>query len=252
VIDTKSRLSAIRRSHARPFIPKLQVENGYTTLLFLVPKNIAYLGRTEDPWFSATTITDHVYGVPLYGSDQPASVLGCVTERMVCNPDLPASIGCVNTFSRNMSYAGIERAWPNAQDRIWLRPLAVVAHSFGSAGTVSSFDAKGVPNLLARQTLVPSKFKLLPNVSRALQAANLPSDQWQREIEYVSQANLAAMQHFVVDYARGAWLDSMGLCDQDTCRRLCYSQVSSVDCTRVRALMGPRRFAAQDTTLSVS
>jgi hypothetical protein len=227
MIRSNFHLSAIRGSFAQPFISQLQAENGLTTLLFLVPKNIAYLDRTEDPWFSATT-TDKLYGGRLYESDQSASVLGCVTKRRVCNPDLPSSIGCVDTYSRNMSNAGIERAWPDAQERMWLRPLAAVAHSFGSGGIASFFDAMSVPNLLARQTLVPSTF--FANFSRTLQVAKLPSDQWQREIEYISQANLAAMQHFIVDYARGAWLEAMGLCDKNPCQRLCYSQVSSAQC----------------------
>lgn len=80
---------------------------------------------------------------------------------------------------------------------------------------------KSVPSLLARQTLWPVS-PLSP--FQAIQTEPLPSNQWQKEMEYTNQAVLAAMQHSVVDYARGFWQDA-GACDKEPCRRICHSQV---------------------------
>lgn len=231
----------------QPFISQLRVQDTQTILLFMVPTNIHYLNQTVDPWFSATT-PDNTYVETLYTPDQPASVIGCVTERTWCNPDLPASIGCLKAFSSTIEQ-DIRKAWPEEDDRRWLRPLATIIESLGSGRIDAFYQARSVPNLLARQTLLP----WIPFVDTpaALQTKVLPSDQWQKEIEYVSQANLAAMQHFVVDYARGVWAGSE-LCNRDLCQRLCYSQVSiprrqTPACSLTRS----REYAAQNITPSV-
>lgn len=80
-----------------------------------------------------------------------------------------------------------------------------------------------MPNLLARKTL------RLPPVTHqpsfANQTKTLSSDQWQDEMVYLSQSNFAAIQHSLVDYARGSWLGGH-LCDGGKYwTRLCSSQV---------------------------
>lgn len=188
------------------------------TLYFLVPSGIAYMNRTDDLWFSANKVLNKAS--PYYVPDESAAVLGCVSKRTFCNPKLPASRGCLDLYASGE--AEFRRVFPDPQDRMSLRPLSIVLQQYGAGGMEAFFMAKSVPTLLARQTL------LLLNPLRhytALQTKALPSNQWQKEMEYVSQATLAAMQHFVVDYARGSWLGAMSLCDGEPCRRTCHSQV---------------------------
>ncbi|KAF2629796.1 hypothetical protein BU25DRAFT_274351 [Macroventuria anomochaeta] len=200
-----------------PFIPQLQVATARTSLYFLVPSGVAYMNRTDDPWFSATTTSDRAG--TWYIPDEPAAVLGCVSERTFCNPELPAPEGCLDLYVSGE--ASFRRVFPNPQDRMSLRPLSIVLQTYGAGGMQSFFTARSVPTLLARQTLFPYN----PRYNyTAIQTKVLPSNQWQKEMEYVGQATLAAMQHSIVDYARGSWLGGGTLCEGEPCRRTCYSQ----------------------------
>jgi hypothetical protein len=184
-----------------------------------VPSGIAYLNKTDDPWFSAATPIN-MTGLPLYAPDSPATVLGCVSKRTFCNPKIPGPEGCLDLFVSGED--AFRRVFPDAEDRIVLRPLSIVLQQYGAGGMQTFFMANSVPTLLARQTLYP----LAPlNVYTGIQTKTLPSNQWQKEVEYVAQASLASMQHFLVDFARGSWFGSNGLCDKEPCRRTCHSQV---------------------------
>lgn len=178
------------------------------------------MNRTDDLWFSATT--KYNQASTLYIPDEPAAVLGCVSERTFCNSKRPASEGCLDLYASGEEE--FQRVFPDPQDQISLRPLSVVLQQYGAGGMQAFFMAKSVPTLLARQTLYPYSPR---NKYTALQTKALPSNQWQKEIEYVGQATLAAMQHFLVDYARGSWFGGGALCDEKPCRRTCYSQVCS-------------------------
>lgn len=176
------------------------------------------MNLTNDPWFSATSKLhegDH-YFIP----DEPAAVVGCLTERKICNPNLPALEGCLDLYGGDES--DFKRIFPDPQDRMSLRPLSIVILQYGASGMPGFFEAKSVPSLLARETLglvrADSPFQ-------AIQTKPLPSNQWQKEIEYVNQATLSAMQHSMVDYARGSWQGGMNMCTAEPCRRSCYSQV---------------------------
>jgi hypothetical protein len=207
-----------------PFIPELQLQHGRVFLYFLVPSGVGYLNSTNDPWFSATT--EASFGTGTHGSlsgyipDEPATVLGCAASRKICNPKLPAAEGCIELWSTGEKE--FVRMFPDAQDRLALRPLFIRLTQYSASGIHSLYMSKGVPNLLARETLEV----LSPRRPyQAVQTKPFPSDQWQKEIEYVSQATLAAMQHSLVDYARGSWLGGVGFCGNEPCRRTCHSQV---------------------------
>jgi hypothetical protein len=206
------------------WIPELQVANTLTSLYFLVPFGVAYLNRTDDPWFSANTPSNTL--LPMYLPDEPATVMGCTSTRTFCNPKVPGPEGCLNFYDGgDNGEEAFRRIFPDLEDRMFLRPLNVVLQSFGS-GTMSSFyAAKSVPTLLARQTLYPLFAEL--NTYTGVQTKPLPSNQWQKEVEYVAQASLSSMQHFVIDYARGSWLGGGSACEQsgEPCQRTCHSQV---------------------------
>ncbi|KAJ8112330.1 hypothetical protein OPT61_g5274 [Boeremia exigua] len=200
-----------------PFIPELQVAGARPVLYFMVPSGVKYLNRTDDPWFSATTKVSETstYYIP----DEPATVVGCVTERKFCNPKLPAEEGCLDLYSSRED--AFVRIFPDPKDRLFLRPLSIVLQQYGADGMFGLFQAKSVPSLLARETLYLNN--PMDNYT-AIQMKPLPSDQWQKEIEYVNQATLSTIQHSLLDYARGMWLGGMNLCDGEPCRRTCHSQ----------------------------
>ena len=205
-----------KESKLHPFIPELQLQQLRVVLYFLVPSGVAYVNSTNDPWFSATTGT----GLGRYRPDEPATVLGCASSLKFCNPKLPAAEGCIELWSTGEKE--FVRMFPDAQDRLALRPLFIRLTQYSASGIHSLYMSKGVPNLLARETLEV----LSPRRPyQAVQTKPFPSDQWQKEIEYVSQATLAAMQHSLVDYARGSWLGGVGFCGNEPCRRTCHSQV---------------------------
>ncbi|PSN62924.1 hypothetical protein BS50DRAFT_679329 [Corynespora cassiicola Philippines] len=192
------------------FYPQFRVTNASTTLLVLDASSILYLNKTDDPWFSATTSADYIYGGDRYAADAPISVIGCASSRLFCNPELPPDVGCVTAYSDNNSEQ-FTRAWPNLDDQASLYPLAAILHDFDAADIGSIFGAKNLPTLLSRNSIM-----------RSIQTQKVPRDQWQKEIEYLTQTMLAAMQHYMVDFARGYWLGQT--CGPFPCRRLCKSQ----------------------------
>lgn len=202
-----------------PFVSELQVKQGRVVLYFLVPSGVGYLNSTNDPWFSANT-KQGLGSSSWYIPDESATVLGCAASRKICNPKLPAAEGCLDLWSSTEK--DFESVFPDAQDRMALRPLSIRLQQYSAGGMHALYMSKSVPNLLARETL-ENMHPLYP--FQAIQTMPIPSDHWHKEIQYASQATLAAMQHSIVDYARGSWLGGMGSCDKEPCRRTCHSQV---------------------------
>jgi hypothetical protein len=201
------------------------------TLHLLDAPGVLYAHSVEDPWLSATTPTQDVFGEGdesftkgdigshLYYPDVPANVLGCTTERSYCNPSLPSSIGCIDSrgrlpnSDRDDDTHDVSSLWPDLRDSSFFRPL------LGTLSMGTNLDSLHViptePTLLARRTLYAS-----------LQMAPLPSDQWQIEQEQSFKAGLAQIQSTVVDFAKGFWIGVSPFCKPgDTCYRGCHSQV---------------------------
>jgi hypothetical protein len=207
--------------------PKLVVPDTWTTLLFLVASGMVYVNKTDDPWFSAhrqvdysrTNLTEDSAGPFL--ADEPATVLGCTSSRLFCNPNVSSDSGCMNALGASdlELLSNFTRIWPDANDQATLLPLALILHQFDAQDIGALYQARAVSNLLAR-------FTIAANAQRKA----LPVNQWQLEMEFVSQAMLAAMQHYMLDYARGFWALPI-LCEYAPCRRLCKSQVREMHCT---------------------
>lgn len=206
-------------SDPRTVEPKIIVKNAQTTLLFLVSSGLAYENSTDDPWFSAhrfATGNKTLGFATYYLADEPATVLGCTSSRLFCNPAFADGTDCLSTlgdWTNEQLLANFTRIWPDANDQASLLPLSLILHQFDAQDIGALYKARGVSNLLARNTITEGK-----------QRKPLPVNQWHLEMEYVSQAMLAAMQHYMIDYARGFWAQSI-LCDFMPCRRLCRSQV---------------------------
>jgi hypothetical protein len=203
-------------------IPQLTVPGSLVSLIFLDANSILYAFKTDDPWFSATTpesklgpnanISDASGEEGFYFADEPVGVLGCSTQRFICNPNMP-NAECTNFMGQNKSIFAIQKAWSDPQDQQRIHPIVEGAIK----GQVNSiYNIPGAPVLLARNTMGSN-----------VQTAKLPSNQWQLESEHVFTATLAALQSSIVEYARGSWYGSL-MCNADfPCEQMCHSQVSS-------------------------
>lgn len=153
---------------------------------------------------------------PYFADD--VQVLGCATERFICNPARP-DLACINTLGRNKSVFAIQKAWPNPQDQHQIYPFLVATYQYAVAkGQPDAFyQLISAPILLARNTMVENE-----------QTAILPSNQWQLEREHIFKVTLAAWQSSMVSYARGGWWGHKTCSSEFQCERLCHSQVSLV------------------------
>lgn len=154
-------------------------------------------------------------GNPLFLSDISGAVVGCASQIYLCNPDLPAAVGCVDQYLQLLgAYQKTESdvlssIWANEKDQTMVRPIL----SFLSTGALSLMHTK--PSLLARQSLVSF-----------MQVAALPVDQWQIEQVNYLKANLAYMQFMTLEFAKGTWMGDDRFCGpEEHCQRGCYTQV---------------------------
>lgn len=88
------------------YTPDPRVANNETsvTLIFLANRAI-YPQPVEDPWFNAMTALTpnsttgtgrNEQNETFYYSSEPGSVLGCVNDLVLCNPNIAGSDGCVD------------------------------------------------------------------------------------------------------------------------------------------------------------
>ncbi|XP_014559796.1 hypothetical protein COCVIDRAFT_35075 [Bipolaris victoriae FI3] len=202
-------------------IPELRKPNSTVSLLFLDASGLFYVNKTEDPWFSATSLFDNsslassANGTGPFVADEPVGVLGCATQRLYCNPNLPENVGCIDGFAVGDHQSSLDlfkSAWPDANDQSVMH--AFVA-SLGIKGLLDDYYAiPSSPTLLSRSTLMYN-----------VQVAAIPKDRWQDEREHLYKASLAAIQSTMVDHARGFDYSLGKYCGGEReCRRTCHSQ----------------------------
>ncbi|KAF9732853.1 hypothetical protein PMIN01_08535 [Paraphaeosphaeria minitans] len=77
------------------FAPELSQTDAVGSPLFLDSTDMLYRKKEDDPWFSAASkapqwLKDGLRGDPLYVSDEPATVIGCTSQVLYCNPKTDA------------------------------------------------------------------------------------------------------------------------------------------------------------------
>lgn len=183
-----------------------------------------YKSKTEDPWFSATTVRPYfrlppddaawgVYPEETFIADEPLGVMSCASSRYHCRPDLPATSGCVNLHAKDVDDR-IAELWPDPEDQAVVRAWFSVLSPYSTGGMGALLSVATSPSLLAGRTVLGS-----------LQLAELAGDQWKMELEYLYQASLAMMQSRIADFARGYWTGGRFCLPGAECRRMCHSQV---------------------------
>lgn len=226
-------------------------------LIFLDQSSILYSNRTEDPWFRATTpanvpIYTDVVDMSFYRPDEPAGVLGCTSQFLLCKHASPSE--CANFgLGLDQDMEQLRELWPRTADRAAVlgyrialqktfqgpvlfygfpgkRFFTTIRRPNGSRNSSESISAYmstfcladmrylGIPSMLSRFTM-----------SNSLQLDILPSNRWQQELEYTFQAELAALQSGLFEVStKGIYiLDAEeSVCpDREACLKLCYFQV---------------------------
>jgi hypothetical protein len=207
------------------FIPQLRRPNTSVSIIFLEASGITYTNRTEDPWFSATTLKGGMVGwnnevIETFVADAPAGVLGCAVQQSLCNPAMADIDGCIfTTYNRTEVADAMAKVWPDSQERSFLRAFMSILTSQSTNYVDKLYSLRGVPALLSRNTLLSS-----------FQTAVLPHDRWMDERQYLFNVSMALLQYDLVNLARGVWDGAGFYCwrEHDDCSMLCDSQVSLI------------------------
>lgn len=73
--------------------PKFNQTNSDITLMMLAQNDLAYLKPSDDPWMTAQVVQD-IGNSTMWSKDYEVSILGCVDQYQVCNPNKPGDSGC--------------------------------------------------------------------------------------------------------------------------------------------------------------
>jgi hypothetical protein len=172
-------------------------------------------------------------GEKYYVPDDTAQVMGCSTNFQLCNPNAPEANRCYDLATGNISSIDptFLEIWPKEKDRdvMVTYALYLVATFAGTTWHPANYyNVKGLASLITRFTL-----------AGVMQTANIPSNRWQEEMEYIFQTNLAATQSRFVELATGRIRKTSEafatLCGASmNCTRLCQNQVSLIGIHRKR------------------
>jgi hypothetical protein len=164
--------------------PELSRPNSDSSMLEL-SNRASYFGKTEDPWFSATTVDSSSF---LFDADRTISVLACIEQYTICN------------ISYCTEPAGLYQITPSPENRPLLLSLSDAqwatyaliwkAAQVSSIGWIAEF--RGAEILLAQDELLENN----NFISRSL-----PSDQWKQEIKNLHYTGMALLQLRLFQYA---------------------------------------------------
>ncbi|KAL0253245.1 hypothetical protein SLS55_010217 [Diplodia seriata] len=176
------------------------------------------LAKMDDPWYSAHTDFVEVFmtgldgKMTMYRADEPASVLACVSQYQICNPNQPANRQCTALGSIEDIESGLKSLHFNDRQ-------GKVIEWFGSLLSFSIYTLIGDLG----SSVLTSRYSL----SGGLQAP-IPNNQWQLEVEHWFTIWLANLQQLFVSYATGPsdpevmrWVRTP---KDDTERNICRNQ----------------------------
>ncbi|KAL1626675.1 hypothetical protein SLS54_002838 [Diplodia seriata] len=199
-------------------IPELRQLEGDITLYFLSPNFVMFSRKMDDPWYSAHTDFVEVFmtgldgKMTMYRADEPASVLACVSQYQICNPNQPANRQCTALGSIEDIESGLKSLHFNDRQ-------GKVIEWFGSLLSFSIYTLIGDLG----SSVLTSRYSL----SGGLQAP-IPNNQWQLEVEHWFTIWLANLQQLFVSYATGPsdpevmrWVRTP---KDDTERNICRNQ----------------------------
>ncbi len=158
--------------------------------MFLSSNDVMFLEPSDDPWYSAHRLGEYD-SMPVYRSDDPVRVLGCLDQVQYCNPNLEPSIRC--------------------------SPLAAFFDEEDLNHTLWKTEQQKTTYTWHMDTaeILPGQFlEMLGTLALTSQLSKLgstqgklPDNQWQLEIEHWFNSVLARLQHQPLELAIGPSLN---------------------------------------------
>jgi len=171
-------------------VPELRRKDADLSLFFLAFNNIAYPAPVDDLFFTShrwenTSIT----GKGLYYGDKIASVMGCIDQHQICNPNGQNGPRCTALDASGVTHL-------HEPDRLGFSDLQsnisfIIESLILNTDLARSTGGHGAGSLVAQRTVYDGV-----NVP-------LPSNQWHIEVGNWFNIALAGLQHAVVQYATG-------------------------------------------------
>lgn len=171
-------------------------------LVFLVPGNILFASRSQDPWYQATEVIGHVRDNLLDGSwdaytfPEPASLLGCIEQFQYCVPGPSGNTSCTepagyyDTTAQLSALLGL-----GTYNAMIDGPVSGLWSSWGS-------QQLGWTGLDVLATLGSSSLLSRGSITDGVQGP-LPANQWQLEIQHWFATSLTTLQASTVAIANG-------------------------------------------------
>ncbi len=170
--------------------PDFERTDADVNFFFLAPGDISFVGPSDDPFFPAHSAPYTLGpGLTLYRPDVWSSVLGCIDQYEICNPNAN------NQQNACTSLVGL----PSLQGQIAALNLNAAQNSTASVllwalketGLSSSIAGRGAAALKAQDTVYSNRQGPLPN------------NQWTIEAAGWFDTALAKLQFSIIEFAQG-------------------------------------------------
>lgn len=212
-------------------IPSLSRDDADTTLVFLA-LYAWYLSPVQDPWFSATNLSEELNSSPdgtdrttdFYVNDAPVNVVGCAEQHQFRNPATGAitRLGGQEVFNNLTAQLGFN----DNQEAIFNRSF------FRGPRT----DLKETVTALEAGNLLAAAVKyggVLPG---------LPDNQWQLEFSHYFGVGLHALQLWTQQYVTGILRPELDRyvvpATDDFGKEMCHNQITRRDNYRSFSVLG--------------
>ncbi|PLB43270.1 hypothetical protein P170DRAFT_514532 [Aspergillus steynii IBT 23096] len=179
----------------------LRRDDAVVSFLFLFQNSVYYPSAVDDPFFSAHFASQISPNITYYQWDHPITVLGCIEQHQICNPQ--SSPSNPNPSSNSTQEKGCTPL--NSPDLI---PSALTTQStllslskkqhYTAILTQSFASTISIPNTI--YALGSSALRAQETLSSDLGNIALPSTQWHIESAHLFNITLAAFQYAFVDY----------------------------------------------------
>jgi hypothetical protein len=203
-------------------IPELHRSDADVSLFFLTGAGIHYSPQVNDPWYSAhtssyvaTSIFQDIDVDGIWIQDEPASVLGCISQSQICNPSAPNGSKCLPLAGFDDNLLKLPSLWKNPSNDT-ANFLNMVQEAFSIYHTHLDQVLYFAGNIALSARLG------LGVISR------LPDDQWEKEVLLWSSTSMAGLQDMFARIALGLENFKMEYTTEpgnDAVRRVCQNQV---------------------------
>ncbi|KAF2802620.1 uncharacterized protein BDZ99DRAFT_371732, partial [Mytilinidion resinicola] len=178
-------------------IPELRRNDADTLLFFLSSNSIIFSSPIDDLWYSSHTPSGIKVLSPnmetknkTYFSDDPARVLGCLSQSQICNPNLSKGQSCTPLSGDSPADETIRQVFGDDS-------LSDFTQWIASMVANQLLNVHDIVDTLGSSSLT-SRYKL----NGGLQSP-LPSNQWQLEVQHWFATHLTSLQWIWVEVATG-------------------------------------------------